>query len=97
MDKLQILADSAKYDASCSSSGSSRKKSSGKKKTSGTTNSINLSDNKKNVPTPKEIISNIKTIQGPGIEKNIKDGISGKTFKSLDSLLNYYGYAGVNN
>lgn len=25
MDKLKILADSAKYDASCSSSGSSRK------------------------------------------------------------------------
>lgn len=46
--------------------------------------------------TPKEIIANIKNIQGPGVVNPIKDGISGKTFKSVDALLNYYGYAGVN-
>ncbi len=45
--------------------------------------------------TPDEIIANVKTIQGTGTGNSIKDGISGKTFNSLDDLLAYYGYASV--
>lgn len=102
---------SKKTKASSSrSSGGSRKsyttRKSSKKSSSGST-SINLDGgNTKNssVPTkkdgseytPKDIIANIKNIQGPNVQNPIKDGISGKTFKSVDALLNYYGYAGVN-
>ena len=35
----------------------------------------------------------MKMIQGPKVEKPVKDGISGKTFETIDDLLNYYGYA----
>lgn len=102
---------SKKAKASSSrSSGSSRRSSSTKKsskKSSSGSTSINLDDgNTKNssVPTkkdgseytPKDIIANIKNVQGPNVQNPIKDGISGKTFKSVDALLNYYGYAGVN-
>lgn len=81
-------------------------KKSSKKKSSSKTASINLDGGSKSssVPTKKdgseysakEVISNVKTIQGPGLTNSVKDGISGKTFKSIDALLNYYGYAGVN-
>lgn len=43
--------------------------------------------------TVEDILSKVKNIQGPGVAKPIKDGISGKTFASIDELLNYYGYA----
>ena len=46
--------------------------------------------------TPQEILSKVQTLQGPNLKQNIKDGISGKTFSSIDELLNYYGYASVN-
>jgi hypothetical protein len=71
-----------------SSSGSSSKKSSS---TSSSNQQVNTEQ--KATPTPKEIIDNIKMLQGPGLTNNIKDGISGKTFSSIDALLNYYGYA----
>ncbi len=45
--------------------------------------------------TPKEIIANIANIQGPNVTRGIKDGISGKTFATIDELLNYYGYAAI--
>ena len=48
MDKLKILADSAKYDASCSSSGSSRKN---KNKTNKKLPKTNVSSNSILVPT----------------------------------------------
>ena len=103
------LSKKAKASSSRSSGGSRRSyttRKSSKKSSSGST-SINLDDgNTKNssVPTkkdgseytPKDIIANIKNIQGPNVQNPIKDGISGKTFKSVDALLNYYGYAGVN-
>lgn len=73
-----------------SSGGSS--KSSKKSSSSGSSNQ-QVNTEQKATPTPKEIIDNIKMLQGPGLTNNIKDGISGKTFSSMDALLNYYGYA----
>jgi len=103
------LSKKAKASSSRSSGGSRRSTSSRKssKKSSSGSTSINLDGgNTKNssVPTkkdgseytPKDIIANIKNVQGPNVQNPIKDGISGKTFKSVDALLNYYGYAGVN-
>ena len=93
---------------SLASSSRSSRRSSSSKSSSGSTSLILDDGNSKttsSVPkkkdgneyTAKEVISNIKNIQGPGITNSIQDGISGKTFKSVDALLNYYGYAGVNN
>lgn len=45
--------------------------------------------------TPQQIIANAKLTQGTGKSKVI-DGISGKTFNTMDELLAYYGYATVN-
>ena len=45
--------------------------------------------------TPDDIMKNVQMIQGPNIGKPIKDGLSGKTFATLDDLLAYYGYASV--
>lgn len=44
--------------------------------------------------TPQQIIQNAKFTQGTGKSKVI-DGISGKTFNTMDELLAYYGYATV--
>ena len=59
-------------------------------------------------PTVDEILKNVQTVQGTSqrgsvynrslktsTETSVKDGISGKTFDSLEDLLNYYGYASV--
>jgi len=73
------------------SSGSSSKSS--KKSSSSSSSNQQVNTEQKATPTPKEIIDNIKMLQGPGLTNNIKDGISGKTFSSMDALLNYYGYA----
>lgn len=43
----------------------------------------------------KDIMAKMKILQLPGNQGAVKDGISGKTFSSVDALLNYYGYAGV--
>lgn len=45
--------------------------------------------------TAKDIMSKMTILQRPGNQGAVKDGISGKTFSSVDALLNYYGYAGV--
>lgn len=42
--------------------------------------------------SPQEIMKNMKVLQGPGISQPIQDGYTGKTFSSLEGLLNYYGY-----
>lgn len=68
-----------------SSSGSSRSSSSN-------SNSINANDMRY---TPEEIMNSIQIIQGAGVNNNIKDTISGKTFSSIDELLAYYGYASL--
>lgn len=73
-----------------SSGGSSK---SSKKASSTSSSNQQVNTEQKATPTPKEIIDNIKMLQGPGLTNNIKDGISGKTFSSMDALLNYYGYA----
>ena len=73
-----------------SSGGSSK---SSKKSSSSSSSNQQVNTEQKATPTPKEIIDNIKMLQGPGLTNNIKDGISGKTFSSMDALLNYYGYA----
>lgn len=65
-------------------------------------NTINVSDgNKQDIngggetPTVEKILANVKTIQGPNLKNSVKDGLSGKTFSSIDDLLNYYGYASI--
>lgn len=104
---------SKKAYASRSSSKSSSSKSSSNSSSSKTTSGLKINDDdtaKENnsissIPkkkdgseyTPKEIISSVKMLQGPGLSKGIKDGISGKTFSSIDELLNYYGYASTEN
>ena len=46
-----------------------------------------------NGPTSaQDIINNVKIVQGPGVSETIKDGYSGKTFKTVKQLLAYYGY-----
>ena len=76
-----------------SSSGSSKKSSSrsGNLSVSGSSGSSGANSGY----TAQQVIANMKVLAGPGLEKNIKDGISGKTFSSPDELLNYYGYVGV--
>ena len=46
-------------------------------------------------PSQEEVLKNIKMLQGPNLKNNIQDGLSGKTFSSVDALLNYYGYVAV--
>lgn len=77
----------------------SKKSSSGSSKGSSASGTKVSTDNstEKATPTVQEIISNIKTVQGPNLKNSIKDGISGKTFSSMDALLNYYGYAATSN
>lgn len=67
------------------SSGSSSKSSSSK-----TTTNLNNNSNKQNV---QEIMKNVVTLQGPGIVNNIKDKSTGKTYASINALLQDYGYA----
>lgn len=79
---------SKKASASRSSSRSSSKKSSG-----GTNNLVVSKDDTQNSrPTQKDVIGNMKILAGPG-NPGVLDGISGKKFGSMESLLNYYGYA----
>lgn len=55
------------------------------------TSSVKIKNNGQEY-TQKEILSNVKMIQGPGVKNIVKDGISGKSFSSIDELMNYYGY-----
>lgn len=79
---------SKKASASRSSSrSSSKKKSSGGKL-------VVVPDEKTNArPSQKDIIANMGILQRPGNQGGVLDGISGKTFGSMEALLNYYGYA----
>lgn len=89
---------SKKASASSSKSSSrSTSTSSGKSSSSGGSLKVNNSDNTQSKQyTAKEVIANMKILQGPNTNGAVKDGISGKTFSSPDALLNYYGYVGVN-
>lgn len=59
-------------------------------------NEVKIDDNPTDeTPSVEQILSNVTTLQGPNLKNNIKDGLSGKTFSSLDDLLNYYGYASI--
>lgn len=89
-----------------SRSSGGRRRSTTRKSSSRATSSINIdggNSKKSSTPrkkdgseyTPKEVLSNVKILQGPGLKNNVYDKSSGKTFKSVDALLNYYGYAGV--
>lgn len=89
---------SKKASASRSKSSSrSTSTSTGKSSSSGGSLKVNNSDNTQSKQyTAKEVIANMKILQGPNTNGAVKDGISGKTFSSPDALLNYYGYVGVN-
>ena len=78
-----------------SSSGSSKKSSSSSKSGAYTIGNNGNGENAKSY-SKEEILKNVKTLAGPNLKNNIQDGISGKTFGSLDALLNYYGYAIAN-
>ncbi len=43
--------------------------------------------------TPEQLISSIKTVQGPNVSKNIYSSLSKKYYSSVDELLAEYGYA----
>ena len=75
-----------------SSSGSSSRSNSSSRSSSSSNTAKEFSNNKK-TPTDKEIIANLKFKSGPGISKPVVDGFSGKSFATVDDLLNYYGYA----
>lgn len=87
----------ASSKSSRSTSKSSGKSSKSSKSSSGGGLKVNSSNNtKSNQYTAKDVIANMKVLQGPNTNGAVKDGISGKTFSSPDALLNYYGYVGVN-
>lgn len=98
-DQWQKQYELSKKAAASSKSSRSTSKSSGKssKSSSGGGLKVNSSGNEETKQyTAKEVIANMKVLQGPNINGAVKDGISGKTFSSPDALLNYYGYVGVN-
>lgn len=86
----------SKKNSSSGSSSSSRKSSSGGSSSGTYTISNNVNSGNAKSYSKEEILKNVKTLSGPNLQNNIKDGISGKTFGSLDALLNYYGYAIAN-
>lgn len=64
----------------------------------GNTINVNSGNNEKGAQkelTPQEILANVVTLQGPGIVNNIKDKSTGKTYASINALLNDYGLAMV--
>lgn len=85
---------SKKNSSSSGSSGSSNSSSS-----SSNSGSYSLNSNNNNVvdntPSSEELLANMTVVQGPNLQANIKDKYSGKTFKSVDEMLNYYGYIAV--
>ena len=40
-------------------------------------------------------MNNVEHLQGPGLVNNIRDKATGKTYASINALLNEYGYAMV--
>lgn len=82
------------------SSGSSGRRSSGSRYSSGSkgkSSNVTLSTKNgagnKNQQTVQNIMKNVVTLQGPGIVNNIKDKSTGKTYASINALLQDYGYA----
>lgn len=49
----------------------------------------------KTIPSSEDLLANMTIVQGANLQANIKDKYSGKTFKSVDEMLNYYGYIAV--
>lgn len=88
---------SKKKVASSGSSGrrssSSRYSSRSKGKSGNTTLSTKDGAGNKNQQTVQNIMKNVVTLQGPGIVNNIKDKSTGKTYASINALLQDYGYA----
>lgn len=52
-------------------------------------------ETKKEIPSSEDLLANMTIVQGANLQANIKDKYSGKTFKSVDEMLNYYGYVAV--
>lgn len=74
---------------------SASRASSSSRSTSGSSGESGLVLNTNEQYSAKDIMAKMKILQLPGNQGAVKDGISGKTFSSVDALLNYYGYAGV--
>lgn len=74
-------------------SSSSRYSSGSKAKSGNTTLSTKDGAGNKNQQTVQNIMKNVVTLQGPGIVNNIKDKSTGKTYASINALLQDYGYA----
>lgn len=92
--KQYELSKKASASRTSSSSKSTSKSSSKKSSSSG---SLKVSSEQSTTqPTAKDVIGKMTILQQPGNQGVVKDGISGKTFSSVDELLNYYGYVGVN-
>lgn len=49
-------------------------------------------ETKKEIPSSEDLLANMTIVQGANLQANIKDKYSGKTFKSVDEMLNYYKY-----
>lgn len=85
--------------------------SSSRSKSSSSGNQVNLGngDNKpkEEPPSVEKILASVKAIQGPNVNQGIYSTLEeerdsnnkvikrGKTFKNIDELLNYYGYAAI--
>lgn len=74
-------------------SSSSSRRSSSKSKSSNATISTKDGTTNKNQQTVQNIMKNVVTLQGPGVVNNIKDKSTGKTYASINALLQDYGYA----
>lgn len=74
-------------------SSGSRYSSSSKSKSNNATLSTKDGEGNKNQQTVQNIMKNVVTLQGPGIVNNIKDKSTGKTYASINALLQDYGYA----
>ena len=80
-----------------SASSSSKRSSSSKKSSSSSSSSVNLSSNtatSQTQYTAQQVLSQAKMLQGANKDgtglTSVRDGISGKTFSSVDALLKYY-------
>lgn len=87
-----------KANSSSSSSRSSSSRSSSSRSSSSKSYSSLGSDNNKTQEMPSsadEVLKKVTILQGPNLKNKFNDGYSGKSFASIDALLNYYGYAMV--
>lgn len=77
------------------SSTSSSRRSSSKSSSSSSGNYGLATTSKTSTPSSEDLLANMTIVQGANLQANIKDKYSGKTFKSVDDMLNYYGYVAV--